>query len=69
MRRIQTHRDEQRAHFALKILFNPASLRRVALAMGNQPNTLGLQGGQQNIVVMGVLALDQLVQGLRQTLE
>ena len=61
MRRIQTHRHQQRANLAPEIALHPSALLGIALAMGHDLDALVLELPRQGVVVKRVLTFDQLV--------
>ncbi|MPM75673.1 hypothetical protein SDC9_122667 [bioreactor metagenome] len=69
MRGIEPHRNQQRTHITLKILFHPALLRGIALAMRHHANAVGSKRGRQGFVVERVLPLDQGMRLFRQCLK
>ena len=52
---VQTHRDQQGLDLALKVAADPLALGCIALVVRQDSVTVALQGGQQFVVVQGIL--------------
>ena len=66
MRWVEPHRNQQGTNLAQKIGFDPAPLRRVALALGQQVNTMPCKFRHQHFIEQLVLACHDVVRTGRQ---
>ena len=64
---VQAHGNKQRAHLALKILFDPTTLRRIAFTVRHDFDAQTLKGRHQLFVVQRVLPAYDVVQEVLDT--